>query len=88
MASPGDLRYTYDCTTGSVNINLSWVDKSSNEDGFRIYRDGNKVGEVTAGVTSYSEVVPGTGTFEYTVAAFNGTGEAPTKVTVKTSNCN
>lgn len=87
LASPGDLRYTYDCSGGVVNITLNWADRSNDEAGFRIYRDGKKVGEVGAGTTSYSEIVPGVGTYQYTVAAFNATGEAPATVTVSTANC-
>jgi Ig-like domain from next to BRCA1 gene len=87
IGSPGDLRYTYDCTTGSVNISLIWVDKSSDEDGFRIYRDGNKLEDVAAGSTTYNDVLPYSGKFDYTVAAFNGSGESTANVKVNTSNC-
>ena len=87
LNSPGDLRYLYDCTGGVVNITLNWQDRSNDEAGFRIYRDGEKVGEVASGSTSYSEIAPSVGTYEYTVAAFNTTGEAPTNVTVSTSAC-
>lgn len=87
LASPDDLRYTYDCTGGTVNISLFWVDVSADEAGFRIYRDGVQVGEVPAGSTSFSEIAPGVGTFKYSVAAFNTSGEAPANVNVTTSNC-
>lgn len=87
LASPDDLRYTYDCTGGTVNISLFWVDASSDESGFRIYRDGVQVGEVPAGSTSFSEIAPGVGTFKYSVAAFNASGEAPANMNVTTSNC-
>jgi Ig-like domain from next to BRCA1 gene len=87
LASPGDLRYTYDCTTGTVNISLFWADKSSDEDGFRIYRDGNKLEDVAAGTTSYADVLPYSGKFDYAVAAFNGGGESASHVKVNTSNC-
>jgi len=42
LASPGNLKYAYDCTSGAVQVSLSWVDKANNEDGYRVYRDGNK----------------------------------------------
>jgi hypothetical protein len=87
LARPGDLRYTYDCTSGSVSISLFWVDVAKDEDGYRIYRDGTKIAELASGVTSYNEIVPGTGKYNYTVAAFNASGESPAKVVVNTSNC-
>jgi predicted small secreted protein len=87
LASPKDLRYTYDCSGGTVNISLFWVDVSADETGFRIYRDGAQVGEVPAGATSFSEIAPGVGTFNYSVAAFNASGEAPANMPVTTSNC-
>jgi hypothetical protein len=87
LASPKDLRYTYDCSGGTVNISLFWVDVSADEAGFRIYRDGAQVGEVPAGATSFNEIAPGVGTFNYSVAAFNASGEAPANMSVTTSNC-
>lgn len=87
LASPGDLKYFYDCTTGSVNINLSWVDKASDEDGYRIYRDGAKLVDVPDGSTTYSDIAPSSGKYTYTVAAFNASGESPSGVKVDTQNC-
>jgi hypothetical protein len=87
LSSPGDLRYTYDCTSGSVSISLSWVDRANGEDGYRVYRNGAVVADLAAGSTSYSEFVPGSGTYNYSVAAYNAGGESPTQVVVSTSNC-
>lgn len=87
LSSPGDLRYTYDCTSGSVSISLFWVDRASGEDGYRVYRNGTKVADLASGATSYSEIAPGSGTYNYTVAAYNASGESPTQVVVTTSNC-
>jgi hypothetical protein len=87
LSSPGDLRYAYDCTSGSVSISLSWVDRANGEDGYRVYRDGSLVATLGAGSTSYSEFVPGSGTYNYSVAAYNASGESPTQVVVSTSNC-
>jgi hypothetical protein len=87
LKAPDNLKYTYDCTTGVVNITLIWIDFSNDEDGFRIYRDGDKLAEIAAGSTSYTDIAPGVGEYEYTVSAFNTSGESPAKVPVKTSNC-
>jgi hypothetical protein len=87
LSSPGDLRYTYDCTSGSVSIGLTWVDRANGEDGYRVYRGGTLVATLAARATSYSEIVPGSGTYNYTVAAFNAGGESPTTLVVSTTNC-
>lgn len=87
LSAPSELRYTYDCTSGSVQIGLTWVDNSSDEDGFRIYRDSKKIGETGAGITSFQDIAPTIGKFKYTVAAFNGSGESPASMNVETKNC-
>jgi hypothetical protein len=87
LAAPSELRYTYDCTTGSVQIGLSWIDNSSDEDGFRIYRDSAQIGETGEGVTSFQDTAPSVGKFKYTVAAFNGSGESSASMNVETKNC-
>ncbi|WKZ34951.1 MAG: NBR1-Ig-like domain-containing protein [Anaerolineales bacterium] len=87
LSAPGDLRYTYDCTTGVVDITLIWLDKAANEDGYRVYRDGVKLADLPAASTTYDDIVPASGTYLYTVASFNLGGESPANVQVQTSNC-
>jgi hypothetical protein len=87
LKAPKDLKYTYDCTTGVVNINLLWGDVANDEDGYRIYRDGAKLADVPAGSTTYTDIAPGVGEYDYTVSAFNSSGESPTEVHVSTKNC-
>lgn len=87
LAAPSELRYTYDCSSGSVVIGLTWIDNSSDEDGFRIYRDSTQIGETGVGVTSYQDIAPTIGKFKYTIAAFNGSGESPASMNVETKNC-
>jgi hypothetical protein len=87
VARPGGLTYSYECASGAVSITLSWTDAANNEDGYRIYRDGNQVAELAADSTSYTETVPSSGTYTYKIAAFNGSGESPTQMTVDTTNC-
>jgi hypothetical protein len=87
LAAPSELRYTYDCTSGSVQIGLTWLDNSSDEDGFRIYRDSAQIGETGAGVTSFQDIAPTVGKFKYTIAAFNGSGESSASMNVETKNC-
>jgi hypothetical protein len=39
----------------SYDATVTWTDNSSNETGFRIYRGGNKIGEVGANVSTYTD---------------------------------
>ena len=86
-SSPGNLQYTYDCTSGSVNISLTWVDRASDEDAYRVYRDGSLVDELPAGSTSYTETVPAPGSYDYKVSAVNASGESSAGISVNTANC-
>lgn len=87
IPAPGDLRYEYSCVPGLVTISLRWKDRSDNEDGFRIYRDGTKVTDLPAGSTSYDDLLAAPGSYAYAVAAFNASGESPANVTAETTNC-
>lgn len=76
-ARPENLTYTFECTVGGVAITLTWGDAASNEEGYRVYRDGNQVKELSAGATSYTDTAPRiTGYYTYTIMAFNAAGES------------
>ncbi|UCF77814.1 MAG: hypothetical protein JSW03_06795, partial [Candidatus Eiseniibacteriota bacterium] len=66
---PGDVA----ASDGTLNsrVRLTWDDRSLNEDGFRIYRDGEPIANVVPNVEVYEDfdAEPGR-TYEYSVAAF------------------
>jgi|GEM_PF-1832604 len=76
--SPGGLTSQM---LGSTEVELTWEDNSDNEDGFRIYRNGEEIATVGANVTSYTDtgLQPGT-SYNYRVVAFNDSGESSTGV--------
>ena len=82
LAAPTNLAYEYECVFNGVNsditVKLGWSDRSNNEDGFRIYRDGVLVGQAAQNATFYTEVFAGGASivYSYYVAAFNAQGEA------------
>jgi len=78
-AAPGNLSAA---AASSTQINLAWVDSSSDESGFRIERcagagcvDFVQVAQVGVNVTTYSDmaVAPATA-YAYRVGSFNGNG--------------
>jgi Zn-dependent metalloprotease len=71
---------TTTCSSSDYAVTINWKDNSNNETGFRIFRDGNFVAEVGAGVTSYVDHPPYSGPHNYFVVSFNadGTGQSGT----------
>lgn len=82
LQAPSGLSYRYECTYNGVNSNitvdLQWNDRSNNEQGFRVYRDGVIVANLAANSTSYSDFFAGGASvvYSYRIAAYNSTGEA------------
>ena len=76
-ARPEDLTYTFECTDGGISITLTWTDVAGNEDGYRIYRDGEQVKDIGADSTSYTDSVARIkGYYTYNIVAFNASGES------------
>ncbi|MBI5936150.1 MAG: SH3 domain-containing protein [Chloroflexi bacterium] len=82
LLAPTNLAYEFECVfngvSSDITVKLGWTDRSNNEDGFRIYRDGTLVGQAAQNATFYSEVFAGGASivYSYYVAAFNAQGEA------------
>jgi hypothetical protein len=76
--APRGLKYEFECAFGSVTVNLQWTDTSSNEDGFRVLRDGVALISLPANSTSYTDAysVSRGITITYSVEAFNFAGTA------------
>lgn len=64
-------------TASSSSINLSWTDNSSNETGFKIYRNGSLIATTSANVIFYSSTGLSSGTsYSYYVTAANADGDS------------
>jgi uncharacterized repeat protein (TIGR01451 family) len=60
-----------------TQTNLSWTDNSSNETGFKIYRDSTLITTTAANVTAYSDTSLACGTsYTYEVRATNASGDS------------
>ena len=76
--------YKYTCEFvaggGNMTMNLAWTDRSNNEDGYNVYRDGQVIATLMPNSTSYIDVAfVATGkTLSYSVEAFNTAWRAST----------
>jgi hypothetical protein len=82
--TPAWLAYNYTCKLvtggGDMTMNLSWVDRSTSEEGYKVYRDGEVIATLAPNSTYYVDVAfVATGkTLSYTVEAFNADWQAST----------
>lgn len=82
--APSFQSWDYLCTFNGINtdlnVTLKWSDKSNNETGYRLFRDGGLVADLPVDSTSYADkVAVDTGqNVSYRVEAYNSTGTAST----------
>jgi len=82
LQPPVGLQWHYDCVfngiAGNIQVILNWTDRSNNETGFRVYRDGSVIATVGAGVNTYVYTFTGNVSvvYSYRVSSFNESGEA------------
>ena len=71
-----EFNYYCDRINNLFSFQLTWEDRSANEAGYRIFRDGGQVAELPAGSTTYVEIIPMpvSRSAEYSVQAYNATG--------------
>jgi len=92
--SPADIRPPHSPSNlvgepiSQTIVSLQWLDNSDNEEGFKIYRDGNIVETVGANNTVYQDTGLEAGkTYHYVAKAYNAAGESGTcSCIVKTLN--
>jgi len=77
----------FEAVGSGTDVNLTWTDESTNEEGFRIYRryhgfvEFEAVAEVEADATEYTDTLVCDNWLDYKVVAYNSAGESePTDV--------
>jgi hypothetical protein len=76
-AAPKGLTSTTICASPIYNVNLSWKDKSNNESGFRVYRDGVLIATLGPNASQFTDTNPTNSSgHNYTVKAYNSVGES------------
>lgn len=71
--------WEYDCRAfPNIKVDMNWIDRSNNEIGFHLYRNGVLVVDLPANTTFYKDIFSGslTEVYSYQVAAYNAAGEA------------
>ena len=60
-----------------MTITIDWADRSNNESGYRVLRDGNAIIEMPPNSTAFSETIAlqSGDSVEYIIQVFNSTGE-------------
>jgi hypothetical protein len=81
-SGPANAHYwDYTCLASSVDVTMRWSGAASNVTGYRIYRNGQQIADLAAGVTTYSDTTDyifGSGApLTYGVKAYNEVGESP-----------
>jgi RNA polymerase sigma-70 factor (ECF subfamily) len=68
------------CTDTEYSVTLGWMDVANNEDGYRVFRDGQLIATLGKNSTGYKDNPPGSGPYTYGVESFNlaGTSSRPT----------
>ena len=76
LAAPGKFSVSdKSCTASGYIIVLKWTDVS-NEDGYRIYRDGKLIATLPANSTSYDDTSPDNNPHVYYAEAYNASSSA------------
>lgn len=74
------------CTSSEYTVTIAWADAADNEDGYRVYREGELIVEVGPNAESYQDEPPGSGPYTYAVEAYNSSGSSQ-QVTVEEEGC-
>ncbi len=74
------------CSANEFSITLTWADNAANEDGYRVYRDGQLVATLGANTSHYTDTLPDYLAHSYTVEAYNDAGSANSN-TIQTDLC-
>ena len=74
------------CSGQTYSVTLGWIDAADNEDGYRVYRDGNLIATLGPNAKGFTDTPPYGGPYVYGVEAFNDAG-ASSRPTVQEAGC-
>jgi CSLREA domain-containing protein len=85
-APPEKLANGASCSANGFQVTLMWDDIATNEDGYRVYRNGALIATLGANAESYVDSPPLGGPYTYGVEAYNASG-ASSRPTTTTTVC-
>ncbi len=80
--APSLSKWEFSCSLGQMTITIDWMDRATDETGYRILRDGNSIAELPPNSTTYTETIPllAGESAEYYVQVYSPGGSANTRV--------
>jgi hypothetical protein len=74
------------CSSSAYTVTVGWFDAADHEDGYRLYREGELIAELSANAESFQDEPPGSGPYTYAVEAYNSSGSSQ-RVSVEEEGC-
>jgi len=74
--------WQYSCSDGTLTFTLSWIDRATDENGYRIFRNGEPLVELPADSTTYTDSLnlPAGESVEYYLQVFGPSGTVNSSV--------
>lgn len=79
---PGIIEWNFSCSGGAITFTVNWADNASNEEGYRIFRNGEAIVELPANSNTYTDVynLPENQNVEYYIQVYSPTGTANSSI--------
>jgi len=79
---PGIIEWNFSCSDGAITFTVNWADNATNEEGYRIFRNGEAIVELPANTTTYTDVydLPANQNVEYYIQVYSPTGTANSSI--------
>ena len=80
--APGIIEWNFSCSGGAITFTVNWADNATNEEGYRIFRNGEAIVELPANTTTYTDVydLPANQNVEYYIQVQSPTGTANSSI--------
>ena len=81
-SAPIIIEWNFSCSGGAINFTVNWRDNATNEEGYRIFRNGEAIAELPGNTTTYTDVynLPANQNVEYYIQVYSPTGTANTSI--------
>jgi hypothetical protein len=80
--APGIVKWEFFCSGGTLTFNVTWADNTTDETGYRVFRNGEQAAELAANSTTYTDTVEVSGdqSLEYYLQVYSPSGTANSSV--------